>query len=208
MSEAASIITAIGGVLGVLATVVTAWLGYNQYTKNRSTDLKIKQLEEIDMKKNKLRADHAMIIFGELWDLLYKIGADRIYIVQPHPLGHEEMLSIYFEVKHGGVEGMRDKIQNLNISEVGSFSSELASNSFVAINDINKQIKDKFAQSLMATYGAESVFIKRLSNNEYKWNGSIFVEFLDRADISKEEAERLLKNTAIKIQYILPEIKG
>ena len=40
-----------------------------------------------------------MLIFGELWDVLHETEASRVYIIQPHPLGHEELLTIAFEVK-------------------------------------------------------------------------------------------------------------
>ena len=40
-----------------------------------------------------------MLVYGELYDILSELGASRVYIVQPHPLGHEELLTIGFEVK-------------------------------------------------------------------------------------------------------------
>ena len=165
-----------GSLFTAISTIVIAWFGYNQYTKNKKTDAKIKQIEEQDKAKNKLRADNSMVIFGVLWDVLYEIGADRVYIVQPHPLGHEEMLSIYYEVKSSGVQGMKDRIQNLRIAEIGTFSSDMAQNSIMYINDVENEVSNKYAQSLMATYGSENLIIKRLANNEYKWTGSIFCE--------------------------------
>lgn len=196
-----------GSVFTAISTIVVAWFGYNQYTKNKKTDAKIKQLEEEDKAKNKLRADNSMVIFGVLWDVLYEIGADRVYIVQPHPLGHEEMLSIYYEVKCSGVQGMKDRIQNMRISEVGTFSSDMAQNSFMYIHNVESEVSNKYAQSLMASYGSETIIIKRLANNEYKWTGSIFCEFLESTDIDTEVAKKVLSNAALRIQYILPEFQ-
>lgn len=197
-----------GSLFTAISTIVIAWFGYNQYTKNKKTDAKIKQIQEQDKAKNKLRADNSMVIFGVLWDVLYEIGADRVYIVQPHPLGHEEMLSIYYEVKSSGVQGMKDRIQNLRIADVGTFSSDMAQNSIMYINDIESEVSNKYAQSLMATYGSENLIIKRLANNEYKWTGSIFCEYLEPTDIDREKAKKVLTNAALRIQYILPEFQN
>lgn len=196
-----SLFTAISG-------IIIAWFGYNQYTKNKKTDAKIKQIEEQDKAKNKLRADNSMVIFGILWDVLYKIGADRVYIVQPHPLGREEMLSIYFEVKSSGVEGMKNKIQNLRIADIGTFSCDMAQNSFIFIYDVESDVSSKYAQSLMASYGSENVIIKRLANNDYKWIGSIFCEFLEPTNIDEDFAKKILSEAALKVQYILPEFNN
>lgn len=197
-----------GSLFTAISTIVIAWFGYNQYTKNKKTDAKIKQIEEQDKAKNKLRADNSMVIFGVLWDVLYEIGADRVYIVQPHPLGHEEMLSIYYEVKSSGVQGMKDRIQNLRIAEIGTFSSDMAQNSLMYINDVEREVSNKYAQSLMATYGSENLIIKRLANNEYKWTGSIFCEYLEPTSIDREKAKKVLTNAALRIQYILPEFQN
>lgn len=195
-------------VFSAISTIVVAWFGYNQYTKNKKTDAKIKQIEEQDKVKNKIRADNSMVIFGALWDVLYKVGADRVYIVQPHPLGREEMLSIYFEVKSSGVAGMKDRIQNLRISDIGTFSSDMAQKSFMIIHDVESEINDKYAQSLMASYGTENVIIKRLADNDHKWTGSIFCEFLEPTEIDEKKAEKVLYDAALKVQYILPEFQN
>lgn len=195
-----AIITAIG-------TIIVGFFTYNQYTKNKLTDLKIKKLEEEDIKKNKRRSDNAMLVYGELWDVLYKLKADRVYIVQPHPLGNEEMLTIYFEVKRKGVEPMRPHIQKMKISDVAKFSSELVKNLYKFIDDIDSQVQDKYAKSLLSTYGSEIVIIKRLSDNKHDWVGSIFVEYTKKTNINKEEAFNILHETAVNIQYILPRIE-
>lgn len=195
-----AIITAIG-------TIILGFFTYNQYTKNKLTDLKIKKLEEEDIKKNKRRSDNAMLVYGELWDVLYKLKADRVYIVQPHPLGNEEMLTIYFEVKRKGVEPMRPHIQKMKISDVAKFSSELVKNLYKFIDDIDSQVQDKYAKSLLSTYGSETVIIKRLSDNKHDWVGSIFVEYTKKTNINKEEAFNILHETAVNIQYILPRIE-
>ena len=203
----AEIIVAIGSVLGVFATIFTAWFGYNQYAKNKKTDYELEKLRKHDEESNKRRSDNAMLVFGALWELMHNIQADRVYVVQPHPLGNEEMLTIYFEVKHRGVEPMRPHIQKMKISEVAKFASDLVKNDFLYITDISEQVTDKYAQSIFSCCGTKQAIVKRLSDNRHDWVGSIFCEFSDGINVNEEEALNVLHRTAIDIQYILPAIR-
>ena len=198
--EISEIITALGG-------IIIAWFCYNQYTKNKKTDYEIEKLRTEDKITNRRRSDNAMIIFGALWELLYAIKADRVYIVQPHPLGNEEMLSIYFEVKRRWAEPMKPHIQRMRIAEVAKFASELVHNLFMYIKNVNEDVKDRYAQSIFASCGTTSVIVKRLSDNKHDWVGSIVCEYTDPMEISEEESKELLHKAATNIQYILPEIR-
>lgn len=196
----------LAAVISALAAIVASYFGYNQYTKNKMTDLKIEQFKKDEERKQKRRADNCGIIFGEIWNILHELEADRVYIVQPHPLGNEEMLSIYFEVKSKGVEGMKPKIHGMKISDVPKFASMLVQNVFLAIRDVDK-VEDPYARSLMSTSGCKSVFIKRLSDGRHDWVGSIFCEFTHAPAVGEEEARAALHEAAVNIQYILPEYK-
>lgn len=44
--DLAAIIVAIGGVVSAIATPLAAWFAYNQYTKNKMTDLKVEQYKK------------------------------------------------------------------------------------------------------------------------------------------------------------------
>lgn len=204
----ADIIVAIGGVIGAIGGVYAIWTKYNQDAKNKKTDYEIEKLRNEDKIKNKRRSDNAMLVFGELWNVLYNSGASRVYIVQPHPLGHEEMLTVYFEVKRRGVEPMRPHIQQLKISEVANFASSLVKNVFMYITDIEEQVEDRYARSIISSHGTCNAIVKRLSDNRHDWVGSIFCEFTQPMTISEEDAKELLHNAATNIQYILPEIKS
>ena len=196
----ANIITALG-------TIILGYFTYNQYTKNKITDYKLTKWKEEDMEINKRRSDNAMLVYGELWDLLYDIHADRVYIVQPHPLGCEEMLTIYFEVKRRWATPMKPSIQKMKISEVAKFSSELVKNLFMYITDIENQVKDRYAQSIFSSCGTTGVIVKRLSDQKHDWVGSLVCEFTDQISITEDEAKHKLHTIATNIQYILPEIR-
>lgn len=195
-----AIITAIG-------TLILGWFTYNQYTKNKMTDLKIEQLRSDNEEKKKRRADNSAIVHGELWEALHQLKADRVYIVQPHPLGNESMVSIYFESKRKGVESMKDKVQNLKMCECATFCSEMAKNLYMYFDDIDSQVKDKYAKSLLSACGTSVVAIKRLSDNTHDWVGSIFCEFTHKSEANENEIREVLHDVATSIQYLLPEYK-
>ena len=195
-------------IINAIGVIVVAYFTYNQYTKNKVTDYKLEKWKEEDKVKNKRRIDNGMIVYGELWDLLYGLKADRVYIIQPYPLGHEETLSIYFEVKRKWAEPMKPHIQKMRICEVAKFASELAKNVFMYITNINEQITDRYAQSIFSSCGTSHVLVKRLSDNQHDWVGSIICEFVGDMEISEEDARNELHKKATNIQYILPSIEG
>lgn len=207
MEDINSIIVAIGGVISAIATPLAAWFAYNQYTKNKMTDLKVEQFKQEAEQRNKRRADNSAIVYAELHTVLHSLNADRVYIVQPHPLGNESLLSVYFEVKRKGVEGMKEHVQNLPIADVAKFSADLARNLFMFIKDIDLQVTDKYAKSILSSYGTTGAVIKRLSDNTHDWAGSIFCEFTHGMECSEAEAKEVLHNAAMNIQYLLPEYK-
>lgn len=195
-------------VISAISTIVVAWFGYNQYTKNAETDRKIEKLKTEDKKKNKRRADNSIKVMESLWNVLYMTKASRVYIVQPHPLGNEELLTIYFEVKRSGIEAMKPYIQKMKIGEVALFAAMLEKNLFKVIHDVENDIEDRYAQSLFGAGGTKTAIIKRLSDNRYDWVGSIIVEFCHDVKIEEEDAQHILHTAATNIQYILPEIEA
>lgn len=205
--EIAEIIVALGGLVGAIGGIYSIWTKYNQDAKNKKTEYEIEKLRNEDKVKNERRSDNSTLVFGELWNVLYETGASRVYIVQPHPLGHEEMLTIYFEVKRKGVEAMKPHIQNMKISEVAKFASELVKNVFMYITNIDAQVDDRYARSILSSYGCESAIVMRLANNRHDWVGSIFCEFTDDMRVSEADAKEILHTAATNIQYILPEIR-
>lgn len=186
---------------------LAAWFAYNQYTKNKTTDLKIEKYKKEQEAKSKRRADNSSIVYSELHTILHELDADRVYIVQPHPLGNESLLSIYYEVKRKGVEPMKPHIQNLPIADVAKFSADLVKNLFLYVTNIDEQVSDKYAKAMLSSYGCEAAVIKRLNDNTHDWVGSIFCEFTRPMSVSEEEAREIMHRSAMNIQYLLPEYK-
>ena len=194
----------IPAIISAIGVIIAAWFSYNQYTKNKLTDAKVEQMQRDNEIKRKRRSDNSALVHGELWEVLHELKADRVYIVQPHPLGNESMVSIYFESKRKGVESMKPRIQNIKMCDVAKFCSELTKNLFMFIKDIDDQVPDRYAKSLLSSCGTEQVIIKRLSDNSHDWVGSIFCEFTHQTDIDENEARAILHEAAMNIQYILP----
>lgn len=194
-------------IISAIGTIIAAWFAYNQYTKNKLTDLKIERFRKDEEIKSIRRADNSSIVYGELWNILHELDADRVYIVQPHPLGNESLLSIYYEVKRKGVEPMKPHVQNLRIADVAKFSSDMVKNLFMYITDIDTQVQDKYAKSILSSYGCEAAVVKRLNDNKHDWVGSIFCEFTRPIHVSEDEAIEIMHRCAMNIQYLLPEYK-
>lgn len=194
-------------IISAIGTIIAAWFAYNQYAKNKFTDLKIEKFKKEEEIKSIRRADNSSIVYGELWNVLHELDADRVYIVQPHPLGNESLLSIYYEVKRKGVEPMKPHVQNLHISEVAKFSSDLVKNLFMYVTNIDNEISDKYAKSILSSYGCQAAIIKRLNDNRYDWVGSIFCEFTHPINISENKAREIMHEAAKNIQYLLPEYR-
>lgn len=194
-------------IISAIGTIVLGWFAYNQKTKDKMIEVKIEQLRARNEEKRNRRADNSAIVHGELWHALVELRADRVYIVQPHPLGNESMVSIYFESKRKGVESMKPKVQNLKMCECASFCADMAKNLYIYYDDIDEQVKDRYAKSLLSACGTSKVAIKRLSDNTHDWVGSIFCEFTHDVDVNKEEVRAVLHDVAMNVQYLLPEYK-
>ena len=183
----------IANIISAAGTLLAAYFAYNQYTKNKLTDLKVEYFKKEEERRSYHRSENSAKVFGELWRVLY-------------PLGHIAFLSVQFEVKRKGIAGMRENIQSLPMSEVAVFAETLAKNLFMFYSDIDNQVKDKVAKSLLSTNGCNSVAIKRL-NSSQDWVGNIFCEFTDETDLNEDELHKVLHEAAVNIQYILPEFK-
>ena len=191
-------------IIGAIEAIVIAWFAYNQKTKDKMTDLKIEQIRNESADKKKRRADNSAIVHGELWEALHRLHADRVYIVQPHPLGNESMVSIYFESKRKGVESMKPKVQNLKMCECATFCADMAKNLYMFFDDIDAQVQDRYAKSLLSACGTSKVAIKRLSDNAHDWVGSIFCEFTHEVEVNEDEVRSILHDVAMSVQYLLP----
>ena len=196
----------VSAVTTAAVAIWTAWFTYNQKTKDKLTDLKIEQYKKDMKRKSYKRAEDTAKVLGALNKVLLGANADRVYIVQPHPLGHIAFLSIQFEVKANGVQGMMYEVQKLEMSDVAKFCERMVNNLWLYFDDIDKQVIDPYAKALLSSNGTKVAAIKRMTTAR-DWVGSIFCEFIDKPTISEEEIKKLMHEAAVSIQYNLPEFQ-
>lgn len=197
----------IPAIISSIAVILSAWFSYNQYAKNKLTDLKIEKWKAEEEVKSVKRSDNIAKIYGVLWQLLHELQADRVYIVQPHPLVNNVFLSVSLEVKRNGVSAMKPNVQRLPMSDVAAFSAELSARDFLLYRNIDTEVKDKRARAIMTTNGCCSVVVKRLTDDEHDWIGSIFCGFTHEQQLQPASLRQQLQEAADHIQYILPEYK-
>lgn len=203
MEHWAAIISALGV---IITTTLTIWVKATQNRRDKMTDLKIDEMRRAGEEKWRKRNTNSSVVFGELWNVLYALKADRVYVIQPHPLGNEMLLTIQYEVKRKGVEAMKPQVQGLKMSEIACFTSLLGKELYLCYTDIDKQVEDKYAKSLLSSCGTTAVAIKRLSDSRHEWVGSLCAEFTHGTALSCDTARDVLHSCATNIQYILPEV--
>lgn len=197
----------IPAIISAIGTIIAAWFAYNQYSKNKLTDLKIEKWKEDEANNSMKKVGNMAVIYGELWELLHELKADRVYIVQPHPLVNYLFVSISAEVKRKGVSSMRESVQSLPMSEVANFVKILATEDWQFYKDIEVDVRDKKAKALMSIHGTESAAIRRLVNHNNEWIGSLFIESANEQLFICDDIEQMTAEVANSIQFILPPIK-
>lgn len=193
------IITAIG-------VIIIAWWKHQQPRQEAFLKLELQRREEELKKQSQRKNEYISQIYGMLWSLLTDLKADRVYIVQPHPLTHREYLSITIEVRRNGVDGMKSNIQNLPMDSVAKFASDLSSRDYLYYKDISNNVRDKRARAFLLNAGSQSAIIRKLSTKDEGWIGNIFCEYNHTTDISPEYARGRMEMIAEQIEYILPPI--
>ena len=93
------------------------------------------------------------------------------------------------------------------MERVPKFSQQMAEEQWLLFTDIDRQMVDRVAKSIMLSNGTEAVAIKRLTSPTDLWEGSIFCEFLEPMTIDEELLRQAMHRAAVKIQDNLPEIE-
>lgn len=197
----------IPSIISALAVIITAWFSYNQHRHNKMTDLKVDKIKRQEKQRTSQLSYSSGMVFGELWNILHQSKADRVYIVQPHPLKRSAFLTIRFEVLEDGVREMKHTIHSLPMERVPKFSQQMAEEQWMWFTDIDRQMVDRVAKSIMLSNGTEAVAVKRLTSPTDLWEGSIFCEFLTQTDVKEEQLRAVMHRAALKIQDNLPEVE-
>ena len=200
------LVSLILGFFTLAATCTSGWFIYNQHTKDAMTDLRIEQMKQENKEKAEITERNVAVIYGDLWELLIRLNADRVYIIQPHPQTNYYYLSTFFEVSSKGVTKATEIIKNVPMSEVPIFSKEISTNNWIFYNNMDEQVKDERVKSIIKLAGAKQVAIQHLVNINGKWNGNLVASRLTNNPFDEKVLQREMKNTATMVQYILPSI--
>ena len=189
----------------LVSTVMAGWFAYNKYNHEKIMDLKIEQFRQENQDKTATNSRNIAIVYGELWQLLTRLEADRCFIIQPHPEKKHMYISAVLEVDKKGVSMASDIVKDIPMSEVAVFSKELATKLFMYFDDIDTQVADLRIRSLMKIAGSTNIAIKQLVNMQNEWIGSLVVENTAKKQLD-EKSRETMRSIAQTIQFILPPI--
>lgn len=192
--------------IGIVSPLVSCILGFFQSRQNAKVQRDVERWKREEEQKAVMRNKYSGQVFGQIHELLRASKADRVYIVQPHPLGHVAFLSCYFEAVNNGITEMQSSIQSIPMNKVPMFSASLADNLWLYYDNIDEQVSDDVAKSLFLANGTHAVGIKRMDNTK-DWVGSIFIEYIEEPELSEMEIKKLAHDSAMVIRHILPEFK-
>lgn len=199
-----------GVVISAICVMITGlfgtWTAYNQTRKNAEVQKDIEKWKRDEEQKAVMQNKYSGQVFGQIHELLRTAKADRVYIVQPHPLGHIAFLSCYFEAVNNGITEMQSSIQSIPMNKVPVLSRDLAENLWLYYDNIDEQVQDDVAKSLFLANGTHTVGIKRMDNTK-DWVGSIFIEYIEEPELTEMEIKKLAHDSALVIRHILPEFK-
>lgn len=196
----------IPALVSAIGTIVAAYFAYNQYTKNKITDLKIANWKEQVDQKNAERTSNIARIYGELYEVLHTTKADRVVILQPHPLINSMYLSVSYEVKKNSIIGTKEFTQSFNMADFAESVGILANNDVLVYHDTEQDMEEGRSKGHVLMHGTKKMYIKRLSDNGERWIGSLIVGYTDKhKEVDLEVISKKVSEAALSIQYILPE---
>ena len=196
----------ITSLIAIISPIVCAYFVYNQNAKDAKVQRDMESWKKEEEQKSYMQNKYSGQVFGQIHELLRSAKADRVYIVQPHPLGRVAFLSCYFEAVNNGITEMQSSIQSIPMSKVPWLSNAMAENVWMYYDNIDEQVHDDVAKSMFLANGTHTVGIKRMDNTK-DWVGSIFIEYIEEPELSEQDIKKLAHNSAMVIRHILPEFK-
>ena len=206
----------IGVVITAIGVIVTSFLQFHQYGKNKEIDYKIAKREEDDKvareneaKKNKAERDaikaSSQVIYRELNRLFVHTNALRVYIVQPHPLDRAKFISVQYEVLGEGMTSIMEQVHRLPIGNVTGFVDELQSRDFIMWHN-QAEVRDGRARAMMHNFGIDKMVAKRMMEGDV-WLGNIVLDFDKSYELDPTWLKTKLGEATDIVKYKLPEIE-
>lgn len=184
----------------VLGLAAVLW----KYIEKR-LNMQLDQLgKKINERSEKTKKDVGTI-YNVIAALLSAFNASRVYIIQPHPLGKNEYISVVYEVTDMGVTPIREQLIDYPASNMPVFVGEICQRDFLYYKNIN-MLKGKRSRAFFANAGSESLIIRHLEDDKNDWIGSLVIDFMSETTVAPDYAKKELQDAADKIQFILPPV--
>lgn len=204
--------TLIGAIGGLLSIVAVPFISYYIATNTKKTDYKFEKLREEDQRKfeeekKKLSNNYSMI-YGYLHKLVYDLNADRVFIIQPHPLSDKQFISISLEVLHVGrdIKSHKEAFQMKKMSEWAGFCGRACKEDWIIHRNI-EEIKDNKLRLELGRRGVRTSVCRRLKDSNELWEGSLCAEWTHSQPEFLDQIKEKITKKALFIEDILPEYK-
>jgi len=145
-------------------------------------------------------------LYGYIWNLLYKIDADRISIIQPHPEHDMQYISVSFEALHYSrdVSAQKFNFQMRKIKEWKDVIQVWMNNDFLQYRDI-EEMRNPTLYAEAHRRGIKSTCFCKLSKINDAWIGTLIADYSHAAPENFSFVRDEMKKIAPLIADILPE---
>jgi len=208
---------------GVLALLLAPYIKARIESKHKVLELELQRREkEIDRHfadQERRRREHSKKkheitahLYSYLWNLTINQHADRVYIIQPHPVPDKQYISVSFEVVRDGISQQRNHFQFHKSSYWTEVIDLWKKNDFLKFHFENnglqqneKPVVKKIWTEAMRR-GCISVAFYRLLDVNNSWIGVLAVEHLiDRQQIHTANYRNDIATYGELVADILPE---
>ena len=180
--------------------------------RKKEMELEMARMERESESRRRRDGGRLSAYLGRIYTYMHKmmnrIDADRVFIIQPHPLSNKRLISVSLEViaADRGVAPHKEEFQCKRISEWGQFVGQLSSQDWHIHTNI-EEVRDKRVYVECHLRGLKAVFFRRMVDVDGNWVGTLCAEYVhnevttDQIILIKGDMEK----KALLIQGILPE---
>ena len=216
----AAVIVATGGIItAIIVPLVNGWIKKQErqfelrmQEKANENEVRFNKIElenriRLEKEKSKLRETFSRL-YGYMWKLLLSVEADRVYIIQPHPLADKQFISVSLEVLNPDrdVRPQKDDFQFKKMSEWAGFTSKLSDNDWVIYQE-GGEIRDLKSRLEFKRRGLSLMVLRRMTDEYGDWEATLCVEYTHNIPTNLDYIKGKMAIKAELIADILPEYK-
>lgn len=203
----ATLVSAIGVIiLGIVVPIINS----KQKRKEKEWDLEIdrrfdKIKKDEDIERAKLSETYSKL-YAYMWKLLFAVDADRVFIIQPHPMVDRQYISVSLEITHPDrdVATHKENFQFKRMSEWAGLVAKIGNEDWMVYRDV-MEIKDNKIFSEAHRRGVQTLLYRRLKDESGYWEGNLCIEYTHNRPENLDYIKEKIVNTARLVEDILPE---